>query len=237
MLEIAVKHNLRWRRSFMAQSSCLRRTELARMKTTHRSSSPAHAGTLKRFRRFSFLSLMLLLAVFRVPIAALEAMHSQIPPGSRLLPDNPCELLTIDQASRASGFSVVTARRVPSIAEEVRAQREGGPPPAGNVCGYETKSDFGAIEVGMLKSLEPIAAKYWEARESYFRTFPGSAQSVPDLGMDAWIGGFTQLRLLVRDNLQINVSTQMFPEGSRGSSEVIVGVARAILRGMESRRF
>jgi hypothetical protein len=145
-------------------------------------------------------------------------------------------LLTVEQVAASSGLTVLAARRVPSIAEEVQGQRNGGPPTLGSICSYETTSDFGAITVGMLVSAESAAAKYWEAREWYFRAFPGSAQPIRDLGMDAWIGGFTRLRILVRENLQFTVATQMFPKGSRGSSDVIVKVARAILRGLESGR-
>lgn len=148
------------------------------------------------------------------------------------LPENPCELLTIPQLSAATGVSVVAAQRAPSVAATVEAQRRGVDPPPGNVCTYETRSEFGTIDVGVVTA-ESNAVAYWEARERYFRTFPGSAQAVPGLGIDAWMAGGTFLRVLARNDLQLNIATRMYQPGSR---DVVLGVARALLRRIESGR-
>lgn len=146
------------------------------------------------------------------------------------LPENPCELLTIQQVSAATGVSVVAAQRAPSVAATVEAQRRGVDPPPGNVCSYETRSEFGTIDVGVMTA-ESNAVAYWEVRERHFRTFPGSAQAVPGLGIDAWMAGGTSVRVLVRNDLQLYIATRLYQPGSR---DVILSVARAILRRIES---
>jgi hypothetical protein len=143
------------------------------------------------------------------------------------LPENPCELLTIQQISFATGLEVIEMRRVPDIAEIVRAQEEGRNPGPGNICSYRTISEFGEINIDIPPQAERNVGHYWKTRDSYFRTFPGSADPISGLGKDAWIGGGTSLHVLVRDDVHLGISTQFYQRRSR---EVVVDVARYVLR-------
>ena len=136
---------------------------------------------------------------------------------------NPCELLTAAEIAAVTGLPITSARREPSIAEIVRAQEADVEPEPGSLCVYQTSRDFGSIVVSLLPGVE---GQYWTARDEYFHSFPGAAEHVPDLGVDAWIGGGSSLRVLVADNVQLAVSTQMYQPRSR---HVVVDVARAVL--------
>jgi len=131
------------------------------------------------------------------------------------LPENPCDLLTIGQVFAATGLEVIEMRRVPGIDEIVRAEKEGRNPGPGNICSYHTRSEFGEIHISIPPQAEQNAARYWKERDNYFRTFPGSAQPAPGLGTDAWIAGGTTLRLLIRDDLYLGISTQFYQRRSR----------------------
>ena len=143
----------------------------------------------------------------------------------RPVPDNPCDLLNVEQMAKASGLTVVSARREPG-----RDQ-----PPPGNLCVYETRGAYGAIYVSLVRSDTSLAAGFRERREQDLKTYPGSAVAVPNLGIDAWIGGFVNLRVLVRDNVEVMVFTQSFPEGSRGSADVVQAIGHALVRSIGSR--
>lgn len=143
----------------------------------------------------------------------------------RPVPDNPCDLLTVEQMAKASGLTVLSARREPG-----RDQ-----PPPGNWCVYETGGAYGGIYLSLVRSEIPLAARFRERREQYFKTYPGAAVAIPNLGIDAWIGGFVNLRVLVRDNVEVTVFTQSFPAGSRGSADVVEAIGRALVRSIGSR--
>ena len=182
------------------------------------------------------LAVLWAIAVAAHPPTTHQVVSAMAPQASRAVPDNPCDVLTVAQVGAASGVTVLTARRVPSITEEVRANQTGAAPPAGSVCTYETTSDFGAISVAVVRGSEATPAKYREARDWYFQSFPGSAWNEPGLGLDAWGKAFTYLHVLVRDDLQVVVTIQTFPAGTRGSPELLVAVARAAVRSLESGR-
>lgn len=99
-------------------------------------------------------------------------------------------------------------------------------PAPGTICSYATRSDFGAISIVVPPPAERSTANYWKARETYFRQFPGSAHGVPGIGEDAWISAGTTLRVLVREDVQFIIMTQMWREQSR---ELVIKLARAIL--------
>ena len=142
------------------------------------------------------------------------------------LPEDPCGLLNQTRLSAITGLEVTAARRVPSIAKIVQAQDENREPDPGTICSYETRSDFGAILIVIPTKADRRAAAYWENRESYFKTYPGSAQPVAGLGMDAWLSGGSSLHVLVREGEQFALTTQMYKPESR---ELLVKIARAIL--------
>lgn len=142
------------------------------------------------------------------------------------LPDNPCEVLNQAQVSAVTDLEVLSAERVPGIAKIVQAQGENREPGLGNICSYETGSDFGAITIVVPARAERRTAVYWEQRAKYFETYPGAGQSVGGLGMDAWSAGGTTLHVLVREDEYFSLSTQMYQPGSR---ELLVKIARVVL--------
>jgi hypothetical protein len=142
----------------------------------------------------------------------------------RPIPENPCDLLTLEQLATATGLEVVGMERKPSILEIVQAQDENRSIPPGRLCVYKTQTVFGEIMVGL--PVEQDSAKYRQDRDIYFAQFPGSAKPIPNLGQDAWIGGGASLRLLVRDDLQLGISTQYY---QKESEELLIRIARRLL--------
>ena len=142
------------------------------------------------------------------------------------LPDNPCEVLNPAQVSAITGLEVVSANRVPSLDKVVNAQRENREPGPGTICLYETRSDFGAILIAVPARADRSASEYWKTRAKYFETFPGAAQPVPGLGVDAWLSGGTALHVLARGDESFTLSTQMAQPRSR---EVLVTIAQGVL--------
>jgi hypothetical protein len=152
--------------------------------------------------------------------AVVASMYAQ----GRSLPDNPCDLLTPAQMSAASGLEVTSAARVESIAETVRARRDGHASGAGTICRYDTSSPFGsiAVEVRADRRAETFASSRAEA----FATHPGSTAAGPGVGADAWLAGRTSLHVLVRDADYFTVTTQNYRPESR---DVVVRIAQRIV--------
>ena len=165
--------------------------------------------------------------VAAVPPSALEIV--QVYP----LPQNPCDLLTPQQVSVATGLVVIEMRRVPGIQEIMAARKQGLDPGPGNICSYHTGSEFGEINIAIPPQAEQNVDHYLETRDRYFRTFHGSAQAISGLGKDAWISGGTSLHLLVRDDVYIVITTQMYQRRSR---EIAINVAREILKQFSATR-
>lgn len=145
---------------------------------------------------------------------------------STLLPENPCDVFTAAEAASITGLDVEEGRRVPSIRKVVEAQNAGHEPGAGRICSYETSSDFGAIAVLVPLQAERHAADYWASRERYFLTYPGSARTVADLGIDAWLAGGASLSVLARGDDYFTISTQFY---RRESGQLLSSLARAAL--------
>ena len=144
----------------------------------------------------------------------------------RSLPDNPCEILEATDIAIAGQLVVQPGRRVPSILEEVDAQLERRPPAPGQICVFETGAEFGSITLSVVPRAERRAAAYREARERYFRTFPGSARPISDTGEDAWLAGGASLSVLIRADEYFMLSTQQYqPE----SGELLAKIARLIV--------
>ena len=138
------------------------------------------------------------------------------------LPEDPCAILTVAEVSAASGVEVTSANRVPSLDKIVKAQNENRQPDPGTICSYETRSDFKAIMIYVPPRPEQDASEYWKSRAKYFESYPGSAQPVPGLGVDAWISGGASLHVLARGNEWFTVTTQMYQPRSR---EILVNIA------------
>jgi hypothetical protein len=128
--------------------------------------------------------------------------------------------------SASSGVDVVAIQRVPSIRKAVDAQRQGRAPSAGTICVYDTRTAFGAITVVVPRRETRSTRTYWSDRAAYFRSYPGSAETVPGVGLDAWLAGGAYLHVLIRERECFNVSTQMYQPQSR---ELLVRIATAIL--------
>ena len=180
---------------------------------------------------YTFL-LLLTFALFSYSSATGQDNNTSKPARPTTLPDDPCEVLNQARMSAITGLEVTSVRRVPSIEKIIQAQDENREPDPGTICSYETRSDFGAIAIVIPAQTGRSAAAYWENRTEYFKTFPGSAQPVPGLGMDAWLSGGTSLHVLVREGEQFAVLTQMYRPESR---ELLVKIARAILEQLQSR--
>jgi len=140
------------------------------------------------------------------------------------IPENPCELISVEQLANATGLEIVGAERKPGILEHVRAQEENRSVEPGRLCVYKTQSGFGELMVGLSAERDP--SKFRQERDIYFARFPGSAKPIPNLGQDAWIGGGTLLHLLVRNDLQVTIGTQMY---QRESEELLIRIARRLL--------
>lgn len=173
--------------------------------------------------------ILLLLAIFPMlscSVATERDNNGPKPVQSSSLPDDPCEVLNSAQMSAITGLEVTSVNRAPSLAKVVLAQRENREPGPGAICIYETRSEFGAILVAVPARADRRAAEYWEARAKYFETFPGAAQPVEGLGMDAWLSGGAALHVLARGDEHFTVSTQMHHPRSR---ELLVNVAKVVL--------
>jgi hypothetical protein len=172
-----------------------------------------------------------------IPIAAIilaiEQAVSEGPAEPRFasLPENPCAVLTVQQVAAATGTEVTESRRVPSILKVVEAQREGREPLPGTICAYSTGSEFGQLSIHLPPRSERRSTTYWEARERYFRTYPGSARPILNLGIDAWLAGGASLQVLVREDEYFVVSTQWYQPRS---SQVLTALSRAVLERLES---
>jgi hypothetical protein len=148
---------------------------------------------------------------------------STTPPRAPALPEHACDLLTTQQISAITGLGVIEARRVPRSEMIIRDENAAD---VGQICNYETRSDVGSIHLIVPPRAERSAAHYWDDREAYFRRFPGSAVSVPDLGADAWLSGGTTLTVLARPDVYFIIATQMYQERSR---DFVIALARAVL--------
>ena len=99
---------------------------------------------------------------------------------------------------------------MPSIGKVVRAQLEDREPEPGTICSFETKSPFDAISIVVPARSDRRSELYWEARSKYFETYPGAAQPIVGLGMDAWLAGGAGLRVLTGGNDHLMLSTKMY---------------------------
>lgn len=126
-----------------------------------------------------------------------------------VLPENPCDLLTPEQITAAVGFQVIDVRRVPGIGEIVNAQERHREPPAGLLCAYRTR-ELGDVTIGVPPPEQRTAAAYWDRRDAYFRAFPGSAERIPGLGIDAWLSGGTSISVLAGAEAHFHVSVQHY---------------------------
>jgi hypothetical protein len=175
--------------------------------------------------RYVFL-LLVVCALLSCSVATERDTNSSRPARLASLPDNPCEVLSPAQVSAITGLEVTSAARVPSIDKIVSAQRENREPDPGTICSYVTRSGFGAITIAVPAQADRRAAKYWEVRAKYFKTFPGAAQDVADLGTDAWLSGGATLHVLARGDEHFTLSTQLHQPRSR---ELLVSIAREVL--------
>ena len=147
-------------------------------------------------------------------------------PDTPVLPENPCDLIAPADLAVVGQLVVVPGRRVPGKLESVAPRDPQRNPPAGSICVFGSGPEFGEIMVAVAPRAERRAAKYWEARESYFRAFTRSGRPIPGVGQDAWLGGGTSLHVLIRDDEYFTVTTQYYqPE----SGELLTKIAKFIV--------
>ncbi|HUQ18459.1 MAG TPA: hypothetical protein VM099_02505 [Gemmatimonadaceae bacterium] len=140
------------------------------------------------------------------------------------IPDDPCELLTSADVSKAAGISIQSARRVPDIGEIVRAQRENRVARAGNLCNYDSTASIGDIVVAVPDISAQSIAAFRKEREEYSKNF--RAESIVGVGYEAWLAGGNTLHVLAARNLQFVVATRYWQPDSR---DAVVRVAKLIL--------
>ena len=143
------------------------------------------------------------------------APTAQRAPGQPSLPDNPCDIVARAAIQSAGNLLVTDVRRAPSITKIVQAQRNNADPGRGTICVFETTSAFGAISVAVLPKTERRAARYWETRNRYFQTFPGSAHVISAMGEDAWLAGGADLHVLLHDDEYLTISVQYYQPRAR----------------------
>ena len=160
--------------------------------------------------------------VFALVLAATASV--QVPQKAR--PVDPCSVLTAAQVAAAAGIEVIRARK-PDSSEIIPAQGENQKARPGNLCVYETRSEFGEIIIGLP---DQDAAHFRRDRDVYFATFPGSAHPISNLGQDAWISAGVMLRLLIRDDFQVSLSTQYY---QKTSQDLLIRIAKAVLLKMQ----
>jgi hypothetical protein len=162
--------------------------------------------------------------ILTVLLAAAVTAGAALP--ERALPDNPCEIIDATEIAIAGQLVVQPGRRVPSIGQEVEAQKAGRPPAPGRICSFDTGVEFGAISLSVLPRADRRQAAYRESRERYFRTFAGSARHIAGLGEDAWLAGGASLHVLIRADEFFTLSTQQYqPE----SGELLTKIANLIV--------
>jgi hypothetical protein len=165
-----------------------------------------------------------------VALAALTglAMISRAQPATERisLPDNPCDVLPRTALESAASLIVSDVRRAPSISKIVEAQRDNAEAGPGTICVFETTSVFGEVSIAVPLKANRRAVTYWEARNRYFQTFPGSARVISALGEDAWLAGGATLTVLVRDDEYLTISVQYYQPQAR---ELLIAIARRIL--------
>jgi hypothetical protein len=114
---------------------------------------------------------------------------------------------------------------VPSIQAVLSAKRQGRKPEPGTICEFETNSHVGSLSIVVPRRSERRSGLYWEARSKYFETYPGAAQHIQRLAIDAWLAGGVGLTLLVREDEYLMLSTQVYQRQSR---DVLVQLARVV---------
>jgi hypothetical protein len=149
-----------------------------------------------------------------IALALLAALANG--PASPDLPENPCDLIESADLAVVGQLVVQPGRRVPG-------KMEVGP---GTICVFQTGPEFGEIMVGVAPRAQRRGAKYLEARDTYFRSYPGSGRLVAGVGQDAWLGGGTSLHVLIRDDEYFTLTTQNYqPE----SGELLAKIAKFVL--------
>jgi hypothetical protein len=139
-----------------------------------------------------------------------------IGPAGPDLPENPCDLIAAADIAAVGQLVVQPGRRVPG-------RMETGP---GSNCVFDTGPKFGQIILNIPPRAERRAVNYREARESYFRTYPGSGRPVPGVGQDAWLGAGTSLRVWIRDDDYFTLMTQHYQPDS---GDLVTKIAKFVL--------
>ena len=170
-----------------------------------------------------WLAPLLVLGALLIDVATSTAQR-------RGVPENPCALLSAQDMASVTGLPVTEARRLTSIKQDVRAQQEARALDPGVICSYKTSPDFESINIVFGREAPDMVGAYEEARDRYFRTFPGAAELIPGVGQDAWLAGGASLTVLTVDRRYFSVSTQMYDRRSR---TILIRVARAVLSRLE----
>ena len=140
------------------------------------------------------------------------------------LPDDPCELLTTEQVAAASGVRILSERRVPDIAEIIRAEKENRAARPSTICNYDSSADVGDIVIIIPEVSQRNIPAYQKAREEYSRNF--QAEKISGIGEDAWLAGGNTLHVLAGRNAQFIVATRYWQKNSR---DIVIAVAKSIL--------
>ena len=139
-------------------------------------------------------------------------------------PQNPCELLTVSQISAATGVEIKKVSRKPDFSEMMAAKEESRTPRPGQICIYETDSEFGDIIITLPR--EQDAAHFHQDQDVYFARSFDSAKAIPNLGQDAFLANGASLQVLVNDDFRVTFSTLLHRPSSE---ELLIRLARTLV--------
>src|SRR5215468_249024 len=155
-------------------------------------------------------------------LTILAAVSSLAAPSKH--PQNPCKLLTVSQISYATGVEITRVSRKPDFSELMAAKKENRKPGPGQICIYETNSEFGDIIISLPR--EQDTAHFHQDRDVYFARSYDSAKPIPNLGEDAWLASGATLQLLVSDDFRVTFSTLLHRSGSE---ELLIRLAKMLV--------
>jgi hypothetical protein len=133
-------------------------------------------------------------------------------------------LLTASQISSATGIEITRVSRKPDFSEMMAAKEESRQPAPGQICIYETNSEFGDIIIALPR--EQDAAHFRQDRDVYFARSYDSAKPIPNLGQDAWLAGGATLQVLVSDDFRVTLSTLLHRSGS---ADLLIRLAKMVV--------
>lgn len=166
-------------------------------------------------------------ALRRLQFAAISSVFSVAAvigcsrPALAVLPENPCELLSVRQVSAAAGVQISGAQRVLSQQESFEAGASSQPPASGSICRYDSPTPLVSIAV-----IFPDRRGALDRRSEAPRC-AGADAANDSIDPRIWSAGGARA-VCVGPELVVWVAVQMAHESNAGPAAM--GVARAIVQ-------